>query len=69
MAKLSYKQRKALPSSSFVFPGERKYPIQDVAHGRSALQRVAQFGSPEEKSKVVAAVRAKWGKIIKSLQK
>ena len=54
--KLSYKARKELPDSAFVFPDERKYPIHDIAHARNALARVAQHGTPEEKEKVRAAV-------------
>ena len=55
-AKLTYAQRKALPASAFVFPKERKYPIHDRAHAINALARVQQFGTPEEKRKVIAAV-------------
>lgn len=60
MAKLTYKQRKSLPSSAFVFPKERKYPIIDKSHGRSALQRASQFGSPSVKAKVRAKVKKKF---------
>ena len=62
-AKLSYKEKKALPESAFVFPSERKYPIHDEAHARNALARVAQFGTPEEKSKVRAAVKKRYPNI------
>ncbi len=58
--KLSYKERKRLPSSKFVFPKSRKYPIHDRAHARNALARVSQFGSESEKSKVRSAVRKKY---------
>ena len=58
--KLSYQERKHLKSSNFVFPGERKYPIEDEAHGRNALARVSQHGSPAEKAKVRAAVHRKY---------
>jgi len=60
---LSSKDRNALPDSDFVFPTDRKYPIPDLAHARNALARVAQYGSPEEKSKVRAAVKAKFPSI------
>ena len=53
---LSYSQRKQLPSSAFVFPKDRKYPIHDIAHARNALARVSQNGSPMEKAKVRRAV-------------
>ena len=58
MAKLTTKARKALPNSAFALPG-RRYPIQDRAHQQNALARVSQFGTPEEKSRVRAAVRRK----------
>jgi len=58
--KLSYKQRKGLPSTAFVFPKQRKYPIHDKAHARNALARVSAFGTPAEKAKVRAAVCRKY---------
>lgn len=61
MAKLTSKERNALPSSSFVFPEERKYPINDRSHAQNALARVSQFGSSKEKSKVRKAVSRKFG--------
>ena len=51
MAVLNAKQRNSLPSTSFVFPETRRYPIHDAAHARDALARSS--GKPEE-----AAVRA-----------
>ena len=62
MAKLTAKKRKALPKSSFALPG-RHYPINDAAHARNALARVAQHGTPEEVAKVRAAVRKRYKKI------
>ena len=56
---LSAKQRHALPASSFALPGER-YPINDPNHARNALARVSQHGSPEEKSRVRAAVHRRY---------
>jgi len=56
MARLTYKQRKALKPSCFVFPKERKYPIHDINHARSALSMVARFGDGNEKKRVRAAV-------------
>lgn len=55
--KLSYQARKGLKSSSFVFPGERRYPIEDISHARNALARSS--GKPEE-GKVRAAVYRKY---------
>ena len=45
-AALTSKARNNLPSSSFVFPKERRYPIHDIAHARNALARSS--GKPEE---------------------
>lgn len=59
MARLTSKQRKALPKKSFALPGGR-YPIENASHARNALARVSQFGSPEEKAKVRAAVHRKY---------
>lgn len=63
MAELTSKKRAALQSSSFVFPKERRYPIHDISHARSALSRVAQHGTPEEKARVRAAVRRRYPSI------
>ena len=41
MAKLSYKERKALPDNVFALPG-RKYPIPDASHARDALARASE---------------------------
>lgn len=40
MARLSTKQRKKLPSSSFAGPG-RTYPVNDAEHARKAIQLAA----------------------------
>ena len=66
MAKLTYQQRKNLPSKTFVEPGKRKYPIPDASHARNALARVSQHGSSSEKAKVRAAVHRKFPSIGKS---
>jgi len=66
MARLTYEKRESLPGKSFVFRKARKYPIEDEAHGRSALQRVSQFGSSEEKATVRAAVKRKFPGIAQS---
>lgn len=52
-AVLTSKKRKSLPSTSFVFPKEKRYPIHDRAHAANALAR--SKGKPEE-AKVHAAV-------------
>ena len=66
MAKLSGAARKALPSKSFAEPDKRKYPIENEAHARNALARVAQSGTPTEKAKVKAAVKKKYPSIGKN---
>jgi hypothetical protein len=65
MAKLSSAERNALSPKSFAEPGKRKYPIENEAHARNALARVAQSGTPAEKAKVKAAVKKKYPSIGK----
>jgi hypothetical protein len=60
MAKLTSAERSALPSSDFVFPKERKFPIEDRSHANNAKARAADK-SPSVRSKVEAAVRRKYG--------
>jgi hypothetical protein len=55
MSVLTAKARKQLPGSAFALSNGR-YPIHDLAHGRNALARVSQFGTPAEKKAVRAAV-------------
>lgn len=59
MAKLTSKSRNSLPSSDFALPG-RRYPIEDKAHARNALARIAQHGTAAEKARVRAAVHRKY---------
>ena len=68
MARLTAKQRKALPASEFAGPN-RTYPIPDKAHARNAKARAAQFASPALKKKVDAAADRKLGTIRKHLAK
>lgn len=74
MAELTSKARSKLPRSSFALPGKGEgkggkgsgsYPIPDRAHARNALARVAQHGTPAEKSAVRAKVKAKFPAIGK----
>lgn len=60
MAKLTTEERDKLPSSAFVFPKTREYPIHDESHARDALSRSA--GKPEETA-VRAAVRKRYPQI------
>ena len=57
---LTAAQRKALPTSAFVFPKKRAYPIHDKVHAANALAR--SKGKPEHAA-VVAAVRARYPKM------
>jgi hypothetical protein len=59
MAKLTAEDRNRLPDSDFALPGGR-YPIPDRSHAQNALARVSQNGTPEEKAKVRAKVRARF---------
>jgi hypothetical protein len=59
-ATLSTKQRHSLPSSAFVFPKTREYPIQDEAHARDALARGAANESGKRLAKIRAAVARKY---------
>lgn len=68
MAALSYQQRENLPDSAFVYQGERKYPIHNLAHARNALARVSMFGTPEEKERVRAAVYSRFPGLKKRKQ-
>jgi hypothetical protein len=51
MANLTTATRKKIPTNEFALPG-RRYPVEDEAHARNALSRVAQDGTPTEKATV-----------------
>lgn len=55
MARLTSKQRKALPSSDFAGPG-RSFPMNDQAHIEAAV-REEKFASPATKAKINARAR------------
>jgi len=59
VAKLDAATRNALPKKSFVFPAERKFPIEDESHARNALSRASAQGG-DVKAKVDAAVHRKF---------
>jgi len=65
-APLNAKKRNALPKTAFALPGERAYPINDLAHARNALARVAQNGTPAEQRAVRAAVYRKFPQLRKT---
>jgi len=66
MAALTTKKRNALRTSSFAIPSTRSYPINDISHGRNALARVSQHGTPAEKRKVRAAVHKRYPSLRKA---
>lgn len=51
--------RKHIAKKNFALPGGR-YPIEDEAHARNALARVAQYGTPAEQAAVRAKVHQKY---------
>lgn len=57
-AKLTYAERKDLPTSAFCGP-DRSYPAHDAKHVRNALTRLAQAKgmSPAVKAKIMACLR------------
>ena len=73
MAKLTSKQRKKMPKKEFAIPSKApdagSYPVNDEAHARNALSRVAQHGTPEEKAAVKAKVKKKFPDIGKEKKK
>lgn len=65
MAKLSTKQRKALPKSSFGLPGSRSYPMPDRAHAANAKARAAQAVKAGRMSKSTEAkIDAKANRVL-----
>ena len=59
------KGRAQMPASDFGLPGPKKYRIDDAAHARNALGRVAQNGTPAQQAQVRARVKAKYPSIGK----
>lgn len=57
--KLTAATRRAIPTRQFALPG-RRYPIADASHARNALSRVSEYGSPDEQSRVRAAVQRRF---------
>lgn len=68
MAKLTAATRNALPAGDFVFPGQRKFPIENASHARNALSRAAAKG-PAVEAKVRSAVKKKFPGIGKPSKK
>ena len=65
MARLTQKERDALPESDFALSG-RRYPVQNESHARNALARIAQHGTPDEKRTVRAKVHERFPGIEES---
>jgi hypothetical protein len=64
MAKLNKERRDALPDSAFAIPEKRAYPVQDKGHAQAAVGEVAAHGSPEEKARVRATVKRRFGMAV-----
>jgi hypothetical protein len=60
MAKLTSKARNSLKSSEFVFPEQRKFPVEDRSHAVNALARASQSGVESIKAKVKEKVYKKY---------
>lgn len=58
--------RKAMSRKQFALPRQKKYRIDDLAHGRNALARVSQHGSPAQKKAVRRAVVRKFPSLKKA---
>jgi hypothetical protein len=61
--KLTAAKRKALPKSQFAIPSKKAYPIDTPGRARDALARVAQNGTPAQKTTVRHAVKRKYPSI------
>ena len=67
MSKITTKARKALPTSKFALPEERKYPVDTKARAANAKARATQMVdkgklSPDAKSKIDAKANKVLGK-------
>ena len=56
MARLTTEERNELSDSDFVYPKERRYPIQDIDQARIALRMVKAYGTDSEIKKVTTEV-------------
>lgn len=72
MAKITSRQRQALPKADFALPGKGtgkagkgpgSYPIDTAARARNALARGAQHASPGQLKTIKAKVKAKYPSI------
>lgn len=56
----------ALPKGTGSQPGKHQYRMDDLPHGRNALARVAQHGTPSEQRTVRRKVVAKYPSLAKN---
>lgn len=64
MAKLTTKERKAIPTSKFAGPG-RSYPVEDRSHAANAKARATQQVKKGNLSESAAAkIRAKANRVL-----
>lgn len=61
--KLTAKKRSAMPKSQFAIPSKKAYPIDTPNRARNALSRVAENGTPAQKTQVRKAVKRKYPSI------
>ena len=65
MARLSEKQKRAVPKSQRGLPGKSgtgSYPMPDRAHARSAKSYAARFASPGQRARIDAKANKILGK-------
>lgn len=60
MADLTAATRNGLSDNEFALPAERKFPVTDRAHAKSALSYAAKSGNPTTIRKVKSKVAAKF---------
>lgn len=54
--------QKRLPASAFVFPADRRWPIQTAKQARAAVQyMIMDRGDPADYQAVIRAIKAKYG--------
>lgn len=64
MSKLTSKDRNALPAIEFAFPAQRKEPLENASHIRSAIARFTQVTGVNDAQRNVA-----WERIQRSAKK
>jgi hypothetical protein len=65
LEQLSNKDRAQLPDSEFALPKERKYPINDIAHAKLALEYVRKMTNlSDDRQAVEKAVFNRYPELI-----